>query len=171
MQSARDTFYVVLRTRLAAINPARTIVLRGQVRPGILVEENELPTAFQPVDAYSLRWTATRVDTATPLPLVAMECQISYATDGSAGNGGMDRGRLLAAMDGELLAAFNQTPHSALKRNYSGVAATGAAAVAIPMATSIFWSQPTFAPATADGERVARIATVQVFSYQEAGEL
>jgi hypothetical protein len=169
MQAARDTFYVALRGRLAAINPARTIVLRGQVRPGILVEENELPTAFQPVDAFSLRWTAARVDTNGPLPLIAAECLISYATAGTAGNGGMDRGRLLAAMDGELLAALNQTPHSAPKLNYSGVAGTGAAAVA--MATSIFWSQPTFAPAAAEGERLARSATVQVFSYQEAGEL
>jgi hypothetical protein len=171
MQDARDTFYVALRTRLAAINPARTIVLRGQVRPGILVEENELPTAFQPVDAFSLRWTATRVDTAAPLPLIAMECQVTYATDGTAANGGMDRGRLLAAMDAELLAALNQTPHSAPKMNYSGVAATGAAAV--PMSTNIFWSQPAFAPATSagSGERIERIATVQVFSYQEAGEL
>jgi len=169
MQDARDTFYVALRDRLAAINPARTIVLRGQVRPGILVEENELPTAFQPVDAFSLRWTATRVDTATPLPLVAMECQVSYATDGSAGNGGMDRGRLLAAMDGELTAALNATPHSTLKMNYSGVATTGTSAVA--MATNIFWSQPTFAPTTIAGERITRVATVQVFSYQEAGEL
>jgi len=169
MQAARDTFYVALRTRLAAINPARTIVLRGQVRPGILVEENELPTAFQPVDAFSLRWTAARADTSSPMPLVAMECLISYATDGTAGNGGMDRGRLLPAMDGELLAALNQTPHSAPKLNYSGVAGNGAAPV--PMATSIFWSQPAFAPATAEGERIARSATVQVFSYQEAGEL
>jgi hypothetical protein len=169
MQDARDTFYVALRGRLAAINPGRTIVLRGQVRPGVLVEENELPTAFQPVDAFSLRWTATRVDTAGPLPLIAMECLIAYATDGSASNGGMDRGRLLAAMDGELLDALNQTPHSAPKMNYSGVAGTGAAPV--PMATSIFWSQPTFSTASSEGERVARSATVQVFSYQETGEL
>lgn len=169
MQDARDTFYVVLRGRLATINPSRTIVVRGQVRPGILVEENELPTAFEPVDAFSLRWTAMHLDSATPLPLVAMECQISYATDGTSGNGGMDRGRLLAAMDGELVAALNQPPHSALKMNYSGVAATGAAAVA--MSTNIFWSQPTFAPVTIADERLERVATVQVFFYQEAGEL
>jgi hypothetical protein len=169
MQDARDTFYVALRGRLAAINPERTIVVRGQVRPAVLVQENELPTAFQPVDAFSLRWIAMRVDTSTPLPLVAMECEISYATDGSAANGGMDRGRLLAAMDGELTAALNASPHSALKMNYSGVAGTGATAV--PMATNIFWSQPAFAPATIAGERIERVATVQVFSYQEAGEL
>ena len=87
MQDARDTFYVALRGRLAAINPERTIVIRGQIRPGILVEENELPTAFQPVDAFSLRWTAMRIDTATPLPRVAMECEVHYATDGTAANG------------------------------------------------------------------------------------
>jgi len=169
MEDARDTFYVVLRGRLAALNPARTIVLRGQLRPGVLVEENELPFAFQPVDAFCLHWTALRVDTAGPLPLAAMECEIGYATDGTAANGGMDRGRLLAAMDGELLAALNQVPHSAAKMNYSGVAGTGAAPTA--MATRIFWSQPAFAPVTTSGERIARVATVQVFSYQEAGEL
>ncbi len=169
MQDARDTFYVALRGRLATINPARSIVIRGQIRPGILVEENELPTAFQPVDAFSLRWTAMQVDTAAPLPLVAMECEIQYATDGTAANGGMDRGRLLAAMDGELAAALTAIPHSTVKLNYSGVAATGAAPV--PMSTNIFWSQPAFAPATIAGERISRVANVQVFSYQEAGEL
>ena len=43
MQNAKDTFYVTLQSRLAALNPARTIVVRGVVRPGTLVEENELP--------------------------------------------------------------------------------------------------------------------------------
>ncbi len=55
MQNARDTFYVTLRDRLAAVNPARTIVLRGVTRPGVLVEENELVSAYQPVDAFCLR--------------------------------------------------------------------------------------------------------------------
>jgi hypothetical protein len=169
MQDARDTFYITLRNRLAAINPYRTIVLRGQVRPGVLVEENELASTLQVVDAFTLRWTSLKVDTSGPMPLVAMECEFQYATDGSPGNGGMDRGRLLATMDGELTSALTQSPQSAVKMNYSGVAGTGASAV--PMATNIFWSQPSFAAATASGERIARIATVEVFSYQEAGEL
>ena len=42
MQNAKDTFYEVLRSRLVALNPERTIVLRGVMRPGVLVEENEL---------------------------------------------------------------------------------------------------------------------------------
>jgi hypothetical protein len=169
MQDARDTFFVALRTRLAAINPGRTIVLRGQVRPGVLVEENELPTAFQPTDAFTLRWTAMAVEASGPLPLVAMECQISYATDGNAGNGGMDRGRLLGAMDGELTSALLTETQSATKKNFSGVSGVGAPAVA--MSTNIFWSAPRFAPAKTSGERIERTATVQVFSYQEAGEL
>lgn len=169
MQDARDTFFVALRTRLAAINPERTIVLRGQVRPGILVEENELPTAFQPTDAFTLHWTAMTVDAAGPLPLVAMECQINYATDGTVGNGGMDRGRLLGTMDGELTAALVTETQSATKKNFSGVAGTGAPAVA--MATNIFWSAPRFAPVKTAGERLERTAIVQLFSYQEAGEL
>jgi hypothetical protein len=36
MQNAKDSFYVALRTRLVAINPERTILLRAAVRPGIL---------------------------------------------------------------------------------------------------------------------------------------
>jgi hypothetical protein len=169
MQDARDTFYITLRNRLAAINPYRTLVVRGQVRPGVLVQENELATTVQIPDAFTLRWTSLKVDPAGPMPLVAMACEFGYATDGSPGNGGMDRGRLLAAMDGELTAALTQSPQSAVKRNYSGVAGTGAAA--LPMSTNIFWGQPAFAAATVSGERLERVATVDVFSYQEAGEL
>lgn len=169
MENARDTFYIALRGRLATINPARTIVVRGLIRPGVLVEENELATVSQLVDTFALRWTSLKVDAAGPLPLVSMECEIHYATDGSVGLGGMDRGRLLAAMDGELTAALTQSPQSAQKMNYSGVAGTGAAA--ITMATNIFWGQPQFSAATSIGERIERTATVQVFSYQEAGEL
>ncbi len=102
MQNARDTFYVTLRDRLAAVNPARTMLVRGVVRPGLLVEENELASANAPADVFRLRWTGLRVDAEGALPLVVMGCEIRYATDGSAGNGGMDRGRLLAAMSGEL---------------------------------------------------------------------
>ncbi len=59
MQDARDTFYVALRGRLAAINPDRTIVVRGQVRPGILVEENELRSPMQPTVRRAMAaWTA-----------------------------------------------------------------------------------------------------------------
>src|SRR5258708_7464493 len=167
MQNARDTFYVTLRDRLAAVNPARTMVLRGVTRPGVLVEENELASAYQPVNAFCLRWTGLSVDTQGTLPLVTMVCEIRYATDGDSGNGGMDRGRLLSGMDGELVAAVSAAPQNAPKMNY--VAGAGGSPVA--MATNVFWSDAVFGAAVVNGERLERVATVEVFSYQEAGEL
>jgi len=168
MQNAKDTFYTTLQARLAALNPGRTMVVRGVTRPAVLVEENELPSdavaANGPMDAFRLRWTALKADGNHALPLLTLTCEIRYATDGNAGNGGMDRGRLLAAMDAELAAAVELAPRSATKMNY---------AVTPPAAcgTNIFWGDITFAPTTVNGERLERTATVEVFSYQEAGEL
>ena len=51
MQNAKDTFYELLRGRLAALNPDRTVVVRGVVRPGVLVEENELVSTVNPAAA------------------------------------------------------------------------------------------------------------------------
>ena len=163
MQQARDTFYVTLRDRLAAANPARTTVVRGVVRPGVLVEENELPTGEVVAEIFRLRWTALRVEAAGALPLATMECEVRYATDGAAGGGGNDRGRALAAMDAELLQALGAEPRSAAKMDFLGSppAATG---------TTIFWGEPVFGSMAAEGERVSRTATVAVWSYSEAGE-
>lgn len=168
MQNAKDTFYVTLQSRLTALNPARTIVVRGVVRPGTLVDENELPSEWVPVDVFRLQWSGLQVNSTGPLPLVAMECSIQYATDGSSGNGGMDRGRLLAAMDAELAAALGAEPHTVGKMNYS---AAGAGIAATPMGTNVFWADPVFGSAKAVEERLERTTTVQVFAYQEAGEL
>jgi hypothetical protein len=164
MQNARDTFYVTLRDRLVAVNPARTMVVRSVMRPGLLVEENELASASAPADVFRLRWTRLRVDAKGALPLVAMSCEIRYATDGSAGNGGMDRGRLLAAMDVELVATVNAQPQNVEKMNYS-------VSPAVAMGTNVFWGDVVFGAATVDGERLERVANVEVFCYQEAGEL
>jgi hypothetical protein len=164
MQNARDTFYVTLRDRLAAVNPARTMLVRGVVRPGLLVEENELASANPPADVFRLRWTGLRVDAKGALPLAAMSCEVRYATDGNAGNGGMDRGRLLAAMDAELAATVNASPQNVGKMNYS-------ASPVVAMGTNVFWGDVAFGTVPVDGERVERVATVEVFCYQEAGEL
>jgi hypothetical protein len=168
MQNAKDTFYTTLQGRLAAINPARTIVVRGIMRPATLVEENELPSAAVPPNAFCLQWTGLQVDRAGPLAITTLECSIHYATDGSAGNGGMDRGRMLAAMDAELATALATEPQTVAKRNYSDANAGVAATV---MGTNIFWADPVFGAATTLGERLQRTVTVQVFAYQEVGEL
>jgi hypothetical protein len=168
MQNAKDTFYTTLQSRLAALNPARQIVVRGELRPATLVDENELPSAWIPVDAFRLQWTKLQVTSASPLPWVAMECVIHYATDGTPGSGGMDRGRLLAALDAELASALTTAPHTVPKMNY---AAAGPGVAPTTMATNIFWADPVFGATSATDERLERSATVQVFAYQEAGEL
>jgi len=170
MQNARDTFYVTLRDRLAAVNPARTMVLRGVTRPGVLVEENELASAAMPVNAFCLQWMGLTVDAQGALPLVTMVCGIRYATDGDSGNGGMDRGRLLSGMDAELVASVSASPQNTTKMNYVG-AAGGSGLPPVAMATNVFWSDVVFGTAVTNGERLERVATVEVFSYQEAGEL
>jgi hypothetical protein len=170
MQNARDTFYVTLQARLAAINPARTMVLRGVTRPGVLVEENELASAVQPANVFCLHWTGLSVNAQGALPLVGMSCEIQYATDGDSGNGGMDRGRLLSGMDAELSAAVSAAPQNAVKMNYVG-SAGGSGLAPVAMATNVFWGDVVFGAVVVNGERLERVATVEVFSYQEAGEL
>ena len=168
MQSAKDTFYEVLRGRLVVGNPERTIVLRGVTRPGVMVVENELVSAVDLTDCFRLSWGESKTDVAGALPMVAMSCEIEYETAGTAANAGMDRGRMLAAMDGELLVAVRTWPQHALKNNYAGLA-FGQAVKA--MSTNVWWGDVVFGELTVEGERLKRAATVQVMSYQEAGEL
>jgi len=168
MQNAKDTFYEVLRGRLAGINPERTVVLRGVTRPGVEVVENEMVSAFVLPDCFRVEWGAVSVESEGAMPVVAMECVVGYETAGTALNAGMDRGRALAAMDGELLAAVNACPHHAVKTNYSGLEQGRSSSA---MGTSVWWGPVSFGKTAVKKDRVGRVATVMVMSYQEAGEL
>ena len=168
VQNAKDTFYEVLRGRLAALNPERTVVVRSVTRPGVVVDENELQVSALLPDCFHVQWTTETVDTQGTLPLVVMGCQIAYVTAGAAVHGGMDRGRALAAMDGELLAAVSQVPRNVVKSSYSGLVNGGAA---VALATRIWWGEVVFGAAKVERERVLRTATIAVMSYEEAGEL
>src|SRR5215472_12045933 len=94
MQNAKDSFYISLRNRLAALNPERTVMLRGAVRPGILVEEAEAPLNQPPGDVFVLRWQGLGADVELASTLVAQECEIVYQTCGHQAFGGLDRGRI-----------------------------------------------------------------------------
>src|ERR1035438_9083419 len=155
MQNAKDSFYMALRTRLAAINPERTVVVRGAVRPGILVEEAEAPFNQLPNDAFVMRWLGLGVDMDLASTLTVEECEITYQTCGTQSFGGLDRGRLLSAMDEELLALLQ--PFYTPKLNY---AETPPAA----MLTQVFWDEPGFAPLVAQRDRLSRSAKVLVYS-------
>ena len=161
MQNAKDSFYMTLRARLAIISPERTVLLRGTLRPGILVEEAEAPTAQLPSDVFVLRWLGLGADMDLSSTMLAEECEILYSTCGSQAFGGLDRGRMLSTMDEEALAMLR--PFHAPKSNYSVQPAT-------TMQTQVFWDEPTFAPINIQRDRLSRSIKVMVYSYQEQGE-
>jgi hypothetical protein len=167
IQDLKDTFYQVLRNRVAGGNPARTVVVRGALRPGVLVVENELPGAafdgIAPVEAFCLRWTGLSVDCQGDVPLTKAICELRYATDGSAGLSGMDRGRALAAMDQELNTALSMPPASTPKSAFAEPA--DGSATATPTGTHIFWGALVLSAAAMRGERMERTATIEVFGY------
>jgi hypothetical protein len=162
MQNAKDTFYVTLRNRLATLNPNRTMLLRGVLRPGILVEEAEAVAPMPPADVFVLRWTTLGTDVNLPLVLARLECEILYTTGGTQAASGLDRGRALEEMDAEMLGLLS--PNCAPKMNYTQ-APPG------QMNTPVFWTPAIFTPAVTLRDRLSRSAKVTVFAYQEPGEL
>lgn len=166
MQNAKDTFYEVLRNRVAAANAERTVIVRGAVRPGVVVPEHEVPNGTALRDCFLLHWTGLKVE-AVPPARVAMSCEISYATAGSAAMGGVDRGRELAALDAELTTALHAAPQWAQKKAF---AATASGAAPLPMASRIWWSGLAFGPTKQNVDLLQRTATLTVWSFQEEGE-
>jgi hypothetical protein len=161
MQNAKDSFYMALRTRLVAINPQRTILLRGTIRPGILVEEAEAPFNQLPNDVFILRWMGLGVDVDLESTMTGEECEIVYQTCGTQSYGGLDRGRLLSEMDKELISIL--APHHTPKINYT---VTPPAA----MLTQVFWDEPGFGQLVVQRDRLSRSGKVIIYSYQEQGE-
>jgi hypothetical protein len=161
MQNAKDSFYIALRNRLAVLNPARTIVLRGVQRPGILMEEAEAAAMEWLNDAFTLRWTAAAVMEELSSPLWSMECEVNYATSGSQRNVGLDRGRAMAEMDFEVAAIL--APAWTPKVNY-------AVTPAATMQTHVFWTTPVFGQLETVREQLLRTMTVTVYAFEEPGE-
>ncbi|HEY3626945.1 MAG TPA: hypothetical protein VGL00_11690 [Terracidiphilus sp.] len=161
MQNAKDSFYMALRSRLATLNPERTIVLRGALRPGILVEEAEAPFSQPPSDVFVMRWIGLGIDVNLDAALVAAECEIVYQTCGCQSFGGLDRGRALSAMDEELLSILQ--PFSTPKLSFI-------ATPPAPMLTQVFWDEPAFGPVATQKDRLGRSVKLMVYSYQEQGE-
>jgi hypothetical protein len=162
MQNAKDTFYVTLRDRLAALNPARTVVMRGAIRPALLVQENELEgSEAMPADAFVMVWKEVATDNSEAMPLCWAVCELHYATRGTVELAGLDRGRVLDAMDCELRAMLE--PRHGMKQRFDVDPAE-------TMATEIFWSEAEFRATTRHGDRIGRIATVTLFALREAEE-
>jgi hypothetical protein len=161
MQNAKDSFYVALRTRLIAIDPSRTILLRGTVRPGILVEDAEAPFSQLPNDVFVLRWLGLGVDMDLASTMAAEECEIIYQTCGTQSFGGLDRGRALSEMDEEFIAIIQ--PFCTAKLNFTAQPPSA-------MLTQVFWDEPGLSPIAVQRDRLTRSAKVVVYSYREQGE-
>jgi hypothetical protein len=161
MQNAKDSFYIALRNRMATLDPGRVMTLRGVQRPSVLVEEAESPEAQIPSDVFVLRWTSVSAMQELPTPLVVLSCEVHYATAGSQGNAGLDRGRTLSGMDSLLNAMLR--PQATQKCNYTSNPA-------LMMLTQVFWGDAVFEPQQTVRDRVLRVVKIAVLSFQEAGE-
>jgi hypothetical protein len=161
MQNAKDSFYIALRDRLATLDPSRTMMIRANLRPAILVEDAEAPAPQVASDVFVLRWTETTLVQNLPLPLVGMTVEVEYASAGSEGNLGLDRGRDLSAMDSLLRAMV--VPASTQKYTY-------AQTPSVAMQTQVFWTQPTFGATETARDRLIRTAKMTIFSFEEVGE-
>lgn len=135
MQAAKDSFYMALRDRLAALNPARTMVIDGVTVPAIVVREN-METRFgeaQP-GVFYVDFGDILIAESTR-PMLGVDCHIWYASEGSGGTG-VDRGRVLAEMDAELL-RICAPPHTEM-RDYSEIPSAD-------LGSRIFWTVPEMA--------------------------
>ncbi len=166
MQAAKDSFYMALRDRLAALNPGRTVVVDGVTVPAILVRENLEPQfAEARAGTFYLEFGAVRIAESSR-PILGMDCQIWYASEGACA-AGVDRGRGLAQMDSELL-RICCPPHTGM-RDYSH-------APSLDLGSGVFWSMPDLKPApgelsvakqqrAAGTARLARLAELTVFFF------
>jgi hypothetical protein len=132
MQAAKDSFYMALRDRLSALNPARTIVVDGETRPAIVVRENtETHFAVAQPEAFYLDWGSVKAVEETR-PILEIECEVWYSSEG-ASQAGVDRGRTLAEMDDELV-RICAPPHTAM-RDYRQ-------SPSVDLGASVSWTLP-----------------------------
>ena len=86
MQFTKDSFYMALRTRLATINPLRTVTIEGAVRPAVVMTEAEPVTSAPPqTEVFYLSFGPAQIVAATRAarrPMLALDCEISYRTAG-----------------------------------------------------------------------------------------
>ncbi len=132
MQAAKDSFYMALRQRLAALNPSRTLVIDGVTVPAIVVRENMEPRfdEAQP-GVFYLDFGDILIAESTR-PMLGVDCHIWYASEGGSGTG-VDRGRDLAEMDTELLRICD--PPRTEMLDYSQ-------APSVDLGAGIFWTIP-----------------------------
>jgi hypothetical protein len=144
MQFAKDSFFLALQQRLAGLNPARTVTVNGTTVPAVLVVENLPPSSAEPQpNTFYIEWGEADVveGHAGTGPLMSLDVVISYYTLGSVPSM-VDRGRLLAQLDDELLSICQ--PPNTEKFDYTQ-------SPAADLGTRVFWGQPSFSEGKGTG--------------------
>jgi len=151
MQFAKDSFFLALQSRLAALNPARTVTVNGTTVPAVLVVENLPPSWAEPQpNTFYIEWGAASVLEGHPgnRPLMSLDAVISYYTLGTVASM-VDRGRVLGQLDAELLSVSQ--PLNTEKRDYSQ-------SPSADLGTSVFWSQLSFLEGKGTGRFWGRVS-------------
>ncbi|HEV2326866.1 MAG TPA: hypothetical protein VGS10_23210 [Terracidiphilus sp.] len=154
MQFAKDSFFLALQQRLAGVNPARTVTLSGTTVPAVAVVENLTPSFAEPQpNTFYIEWGAAEVVSggARNGALMSLNVVISYYTQGSVASM-VDRGRLLAQLDDELLMICQ--PPSTGKRDYTQSPSTD-------LGTSVFWSPPVFGEVKGSGRFGGKVSSAE----------
>jgi hypothetical protein len=144
MQFAKDSFFLALQQRLAGLNPARTVTVNGATVPAVLVVENLPPSSAEPQpNTFYIEWGEADIigGHAGNGALMSLDVVISYYSYGSV-RSMVDRGRMLAQLDDELLGICQ--PPCTEKRDYTQ-------SPSADLGSSVFWGQPSFAEGKSTG--------------------
>lgn len=151
MQFAKDSFFLALQERLAAVNPARVVTINGATMPAVVVVENVPPSIAQSQpNTFYLQWgeAAVVAGGSNTGALMSLDVVISYYTTGSV-QSMVDRGRVLAQLDEELLSICQ--PPNTEKRDYTQ-------SPSVDLGTTVFWNQPTFGEGKGTGRFWGRVS-------------
>jgi len=171
MQAAKDSFYMALRARLAALNPARTTVIDGLTVPAIVVRENMEPRFLEAQAGVFYLDFGDILIAESSRPMLGLDCHVWYASEGSGGTG-VDRGRMLAEMDDELIRICDP-PHTEML-DYSQDPS-------VDLGSGVFWTVPVMGNAPGDpavqkqqrsasGARVDRYAQLRIYFFLPEAE-
>jgi hypothetical protein len=159
MQAAKDTFLKTLASRLAVVNSARTVTLDGVTRPAVLALENEIPMPPDTaLETFLLNWQGA-AKVVPGEPLMQLDCKLSYGTKGTDAMLRTDCGRILTAMDQELLRICE--PHCAAQVDYSTTPVTA-------LGNNIFWDAPVLGAVKSGNGVLKRTAEITLFYFPEA---
>ena len=158
MQAAKDSLVRTLTDRLAVVNPARTVTLDGASRPAVMAVENETPVPANTfLETFLLSWEGAG-QVSPDSPLMYLDCNVSYGSKGTDDMLRTDRGRIVTAMDVELLRMCE--PRNAAASDYTQ---TPPAA----LGTNIFWTLPVMTASAEEDGILVRTAKLRLFYFPE----